>query len=97
LWLGAPTGGGLPQGARAHHPTTRQVGEHQCLWADDFAHAVVATALSALILFVDMERDRATSPYRVLASAPHPTRAILLKRQGCVYSLFCFSLAIFLF
>lgn len=43
---------------------------------------VVAQRLSLLILFMDMERDAGKSPYRVLASARQPERAIVLKRQG---------------
>jgi len=60
------------------------VGESHCLWADDFAHSVVAQHLNLLILFIDMERSPGTTPYRVLACADRPQRAIILKRQGPV-------------
>jgi len=43
---------------------------------------VVADELDALILFIDMERGTGASPYRLLACAPNPTRAVVLKRTG---------------
>lgn len=65
------------------------MGESCCLWADDFAHHVVAKAHNLLLLFVDMERAGGANPYRVLASADKPNHAIILKRQGC--ALLCMS------
>ena len=42
---------------------------------------VLAEHLELLILFVDMEYARGTSPYRVLASGSHPKWVIILKRH----------------
>jgi hypothetical protein len=60
------------------------VGEECCLWADDFAHAVVAQHLNLCILFIDMERSSGSNPYRILATAERPERVVILKRQGWV-------------
>lgn len=67
---------------RIRRPATRDVSG---LWADAFAIGVVARRLCATILFVDMDRAREQSPYRVLArggAAGSPPRAyIVLKLQ----------------
>ncbi|CAM9245228.1 unnamed protein product, partial [Discosporangium mesarthrocarpum] len=61
------------------------VGHKRCMWADDFAHLVVAERLQLAILFVDMERAKDSWPYRVLATCEgEPDRYVLLKREGPV-------------
>ena len=42
----------------------------------------MARKLNLCILFIDMERSAGSLPYRVLACADAPHRAIVLKRQG---------------
>lgn len=42
----------------------------------------MARRLDLCILFIDMERSAGSLPYRVLACADSPSRAIVLKRQG---------------
>ena len=59
-----------------------RVGVANCMWADEFAQAIVADFLNICILFVDMERSPGTSPYRILASAKDPSGVVILKRQG---------------
>ena len=49
----------------------RIVGEDNCYWADEFAHATIADALGICLLFIDMERSSGTNPFRILA-APAP-------------------------
>ncbi|CAN0018268.1 unnamed protein product, partial [Choristocarpus tenellus] len=61
------------------------VGHDRCMWADDFAHLVVAERLRLAILFVDMEREKNAWPYRVLAKCRgEPERYVVLKREGPV-------------
>ena len=57
-------------------------GDDSCLWADPFAFLVIARRLRLSLLLIDMERDKGATPFRILAEAEHPTRCLVLKRQG---------------
>eukprot|EP00752_Nemacystus_decipiens_P006910 g6204.t1 len=63
------------------------VGHGNCMWADTFAHHVVARRLKITILFVDMEREKKAWPYRVLARTmtdsddEEDERFVVLKRE----------------
>ena len=57
-------------------------GDDSCLWADSFAFLVIARRLRLSLLLIDMERDKGATPFRILAEAEHPTRCLVLKRQG---------------
>jgi len=59
-----------------------QEGSQACLWADSFAHSIIAEKLDLSLLFVDMERMRGAWPYRLLAESGHPKRYIIMKREG---------------
>ncbi|CAM9737122.1 unnamed protein product [Sphacelaria rigidula] len=61
-----------------------EVGHGRCMWADTFAFHVVARRLKLTILFVDMEREKNSWPYRVLATNDgygDDERFVVLKRE----------------
>lgn len=50
-------------------------GWDEVLWADSFAFEVLAEELRLAVLFVDMEREGGSSPYRLLSSSKEQSEA----------------------
>ncbi|GMI32615.1 hypothetical protein TeGR_g3092, partial [Tetraparma gracilis] len=59
-------------------------GSDEVLWADSFAFEVLAEELRLAVLFVDMEREGGSSPYRLLSSSKEqaPLRYLVLLRES---------------
>lgn len=59
-------------------------GNNSCLWADSFAHEVIAEKLRLHILLVDMERAKDAWPYRTLcvSKGKQPLRYVVLLRES---------------